>query len=379
MIDTQQQGQEPIDDGTASISRAQQLRPSVPLYRHMLYGSGLSHTVDFVVLMHIHFMCEDGKDFTVNELVDVLRAEGIRNANGKGDGLIGSKAVYESVARLRAAGFLHRSQENGGNFGKVSYTFYEFPAQDPNWNPPTLPGSTPNLPVPLTGEALPVGNHVSAGQTASPVKGSADRGSADRRTGKRRVSAGQTASPHKRSGKPSPPHPPEEEDSSSPNPLTRTKRSLPSQREEGREFTPEELAAARDFLQRMQRWQAGLSTARKCAPRLLRAMRTQGWPALTDMDDAQRLALEAEIFKNTGGAASWVKCLPGWVDDLCLYRKPTPVTATTAGSVPQDLAALRAACPACDQYGWVLDDDDDGPNRRCTHPGITADTAKEQQ
>ncbi|WP_138909678.1 hypothetical protein, partial [Streptomyces chryseus] len=129
---------EPVDDGAASINRVQQLRPSVPLHRHMLYGSGLTHTADFVVLMHIHFMCEDGKDFTVNELVDALRAEGVRNANGKGDGLIGSKAVYESVARLRAAGFLHRSQENGGNFGKVSYTFYEFPAHDPNWNPPAL-------------------------------------------------------------------------------------------------------------------------------------------------------------------------------------------------------------------------------------------------
>ena len=104
----------------------------------------------------------------------------------------------------------------------------------------------------------------------------------------------------------------------------------------------------------------------------------QGWPALADMDDAQRLVLEAEIFKNTGGAASWVKCLPGWVDDLCLYRKPSPATTAAAGSAPQDLAALRAACPACDQYGWVLDDDDDRPNRRCTHPGITTGTAKEQ-
>ncbi|MFD5065820.1 hypothetical protein ACFWNO_47040, partial [Streptomyces sp. NPDC058394] len=170
-----------------------------------------------------------------------------------------------------------------------------------------------------------------------------------------------------------------EEDSSSPYPLTRTNGSLPSQREEGREFAVEEIAAAQDFLQRMQRWQAGLSTARRCAPRLLRAMRIQGWPALAGMDDAQRLVLEAEIFKNTGGASSWVKCLPGWVDDLCLYRKPAPATITAAGSVPQDLAALRAACPACDQYGWVLDDDDDRPNRRCSHPGITAGTAKEQQ
>ncbi|MBK5993371.1 hypothetical protein JHN53_17320 [Streptomyces sp. MBT58] len=195
-----------------------------------------------------------------------------------------------------------------------------------------------------------------------------------------RVSPGQSRNAENPQSGGHPPHPPEEEDSSSPYPLTRTTGPLPSQREEGREFAPEEIAAAQDFLQRMQRWQAGLATARKCAPRLLRAMRTQGWPMLTAMDAAQRLVLEGEIFKNTGGATSWVKCLPGWVDDLCLYRMPTaPATGPAGGTAPQAVTELRAACPDCDQYGWALDDDDDKPNRRCTHPGLAANSAEEQQ
>ncbi|PSK56980.1 hypothetical protein B0E38_02511 [Streptomyces sp. 111WW2] len=71
----------------------------------------------------------------------------------------------------------------------------------------------------------------------------------------------------------------------------------------------------------MQRFQAGGATARKQAPRLLRTMAKQGWPTLGDLDDTQRLLLEAEIFRNTGGAKSWVRCLPGWIEDLRLYDR----------------------------------------------------------
>ncbi|MEU0054685.1 hypothetical protein [Streptomyces sp. NPDC006309] len=369
--------------GAALITgRAAALRPSVPLYRHMLYGNGLNHALDFLVLAHIHFMCEDGKQFTVDDLVTALRREGITSSNGKG--LIGSKAVYESIARLRAVGFLHRAQDNdGGSFGKVAYTFYEFPATNPHWAPLQLSESAADAPLLLTGEAvcdLPHSNAISAGQAASPDKARADKARADRRTGKRRVSAGQTASPDRRSAKPSPPHPPEEEDSSSPNPLTDPARSLPSQREQqsgerAAEFAAEELRDASEFLQRMQRWQAGAATARRCAPKLLRAMRAQGWPALADMDDAHRALLEADILKNTGGAASWTKCLPGWVEDLRLYATVKPRTAPAAGGADEGArAALVAACPACDALGWVLDDDDDGPMVRCAHPGVSAGT-----
>ncbi|WP_447198322.1 hypothetical protein [Streptomyces hebeiensis] len=266
------------DEGAASITRAQALRPSVPLYRHMVYGSGLSNPLDFLIIMHVQFMCEDGKEFTVQDLVGALRAEGIRNANGKGDGLVGSKAVYEAVARLRGAGFLHRTQGNGGSFGKVSYTFHEFPAADPGWTPPPMPESPTDLPVPLTDEAVPVSNSVSAGQTASPHKASADKGSADRRSGKTRVPAGHTASPHRESGKPSPPHPPEGEvGTTSPSPL---KPATPSRRNKQQrpDVAPEAAAAAREFLMKLPGpWAAGAQRAANLAPWLVQNAELTGW------------------------------------------------------------------------------------------------------
>ncbi|MFE9927147.1 hypothetical protein ACFYQA_38230 [Streptomyces sp. NPDC005774] len=169
-----------------------------------------------------------------------------------------------------------------------------------------------------------------------------------------------------------PPHPPEEEDSSSPNPLTGRSGSLPSQRE-GAEFSSEELSAAREFLQQMERWQAGAATARRVAPKLLATMREQGWPSLVGMAAQDRALLEADLLRNTGGAKSWVKCLPGWVQDLRRYALVRPQTAPAPGGSPRPAAAraVIAACPACDEYGWLLDDDDSGPQRRCTHPGIT--------
>ncbi|GGT44945.1 hypothetical protein [Streptomyces chromofuscus] len=125
-------------------------------------------------------------------------------------------------------------------------------------------------------------------------------------------------------------------------------------------------------MQQMQRWQAGAATARSCAPKLLRTMRDQGWPSLVGADAEYRVLLEAEVLKNTGGAASWTKCLPGWVRDLRRYAlvRPNPVPASGSSLRPASARAVIATCPACDEYGWLLDDDDSGPQRRCTHPGI---------
>lgn len=83
--------------------------------------------------------------------------------------------------------------------------------------------------------------------------------------------------------------------------------------------------AATEFLQRMQRWQAGVTTVRRCVPRLLRAMRAQGWPRLTEMDDAHRVLLEADILKNTGGALL-----------------PQPPTTSDAASSAEESAIRRS-------------------------------------
>ncbi|MEU2271983.1 hypothetical protein ABZ568_37250 [Streptomyces olindensis] len=217
---------------------------------------------------------------------------------------------------------------------------------------------------------------VSPGQSRNaenPRSGAESRKTRDLET---RVSPGQSRNAENPRSGVRPPHPPEEEDSSSPTPHTHPSGSLPSQREEGPEFSPEEFSAAVDFLQQMQRWQAGAATARSCAPKLLRTMREQGWPPLAGADPEYLALLEAEVLKNTGGAASWTKCLPGWVRDLRRYALVRPQTAPAQGSSPRPTVARSVsaieACPACDENGWLLDDDDSGPLRRCTHPGITS-------
>ncbi|MFF9757421.1 hypothetical protein ACF1FC_32420 [Streptomyces sp. NPDC014344] len=341
------------------------------------------HTLDYVVLLQVMFNLASGVESTPLGVWEQLKERGIRSAKNARE-LVGKNAVYESFGRLLEAGYVRRTQlphpTKPGRKGPVVYEVYDNPA----WNPDWLPTSTetkdheqvkpqvatlPGTPEPVSREA-----GKTAGQNASRNAGSGNDGSGVPGSGNRRVPAGQNVSRVPGSRIASPPHPPGEEDSSSPTPPTRTSRSLPSQREEEAEFSPEEITAAEDFLQQMQRWQAGAATARRCAPRLLRTMRKQGWPSLVGMDDEQRALLEAEVLKNTGGAASWTKCLPGWVEDLRRYALVRPrITAARAGGSPRSAAArgVIEACSACDEYGWLLDDDDSGPQRRCTHPGIT--------
>ncbi|MFI7352187.1 hypothetical protein ACIBSR_38775 [Streptomyces sp. NPDC049936] len=213
---------------------------------------------------------------------------------------------------------------------------------------------------------------VSPGQSRIAENPRSGAGSRKTRSLETRISPGQSRNGENPRFGVHPPHPPEEEDSSSPTPHSRPSGSLPSQREEGPEFAPEEIAAAEDFLQQMQQWQAGAATARSCAPKLLRTMREQGWPALAGADSGYRVLLEAEVLKNTGGATSWTKCLPGWVRDLRRYALVRPQPAPAAGTSPRPAStrAVIEACPQCDEYGWLLDDDDSGPQRRCAHPGI---------
>lgn len=185
---------------------------------------------------------------------------------------------------------------------------------------------------------------VSRGQKESQVSRDSEGNPGNRGFPQAGVPAGHGRNSENRVFGSHPPHPPEEEDSSSPNPLTRTTK--------GPEFSPQEIAAAEGFLQQMQKFQAGGSTARKLAPRLLRAMRAQGWPAIEDLDDDQHRLLEAEIFRNTGGAKSWVKCLPGWIEDLRLYDRARSRSAAAQGAdgrepCPDHPGRYRIGCIEC--------------------------------
>ncbi|MGW5497745.1 hypothetical protein [Streptomyces olivaceoviridis] len=353
-------------------------------------GSDLVHSLDYVVMLQVMFNLASGVESTPLSVWEQLKERGIRSAKNARE-LVGKNAVYESFARLLEAGYVRRMQlphpTKPGRMGPVVYEVYDNPAWNPDWAPaatePKDHGQVKPQVATLPGTPEPAFREAgkTAGQNASRNAGRGNDGSGVPGSVNRRVSAGQNASRVPGSGIGSPPHPPEEEESSSPNPLTDPAGSLPSQRHQQQrapEFSAEEVREASEFLQRMQRWQAGASTARRCAPKLLRAMRAQGWPALGGMDTAHRALLEADIFKNTGGAASWAKCLPGWVEDLRLYTKVAPRQEPAAAAAADDRAvrrALIAACTACDDLGWMLNDvDDDAALKRCKHAGVSVPT-----
>lgn len=298
---------------------------------------------------------------------------------------------FEVIAkRLTKAGHLLRMSVYSPETQRPEWRYraYRNPANNPKYTADGIDalsqvsGEIGENPVPEPSTPSETGeNPVSPGQSRNRVFPGSGGKPGKTRFPSDDVSAGQSRNPEKAGFASPPPHPLEEEDSSSSNLLTGPSGALPPQREEAKP-AEEEITAASDFLQQMSQWQPGAATARRAAPRLVRTMREQGWPRFEELDQAQRVLLEEDILKNTGGAVSWPKCLPGWVADLRRYRKPAATTAPAdAGPDRRSIAALRAACPACDQYGWVDDPtlSDEAPPVRCTHPGISADTAKETQ
>ena len=343
---------------TRSISHVGPV-PNVSVHAHMRSGphAVTSDPLDLVVVVELMFLfgeqarrraTEEPLIITPQSVLERLREMGVRSGNGSR--LVGRDAVYESFARLRAKGYIRRIVESDPESGKrtgVAYEFYDWPA----WNPdaPAVGESsqvTPTSGIAGSGDAgsRPEKRTKKGSAQVAPTSGNAGSGIAGN------CASTQVAATSGNAG--SPPHPPEEEDSSSPYPLTRTTDGVPPHSEEGAEFSPNQIAVTEAFLQQMQKWQAGGSTARKQAPRLLRVMRAQGWPAIEDLDDDQRRLLEAEIFRNTGGAKSWVKCLPGWIEDLRLYDRVRSRPGSAQGAdgrerCPDHPGRYRTGCIDC--------------------------------
>ncbi|MFD5914887.1 hypothetical protein ACFWHL_39875 [Streptomyces massasporeus] len=358
----------------ATYTKKSEFAPHVTITEETFFGHGWQPlTIAFAQAL---WFLPPNQAFDVPFLVAWLEQLGWKGANGKP---IGANVVRRELGLLREAGYVqsHRLRGEGGKAVGIQYVVSQRRTDQPetgSWIPaPDDYRSSDHMSPMATRGQSP---HVAIGE-----KPSSDHMSPSTTRGE---------SPHVVDGaKPQvkprgangirPPHPPEEEDSSSPTPPSRPTGSLPSQREEGPEFSSEEITAAQDFLQQMQRWQAGAATARSCAPKLLRTMREQGWPALAGADAGYLALLEAEVLKNTGGAASWTKCLPGWVRDLRRYGlvRPQPASSPSGSSRPTAArSSLIKACAACDEYGWLLDDDDSGPQRRCTHPGAARSEAE---
>ncbi|MCX4571613.1 hypothetical protein OOK48_35425 [Streptomyces viridodiastaticus] len=310
--------------------------PNVSVHAHMRSGPHAVTTdpLDLLVVVELMFLfgeqarrraSDEPLVITPQSVLERLREMGVRSGNGSR--LVGRDAVYASFGRLREKGYIRRivlSDAATGQRTGVAYEFYDWPA----WNPDapavvefSQVGATSGIAG--SGDAgSSAGNRTKTGSVqvgaTSGNAGSGDAGSSE---------SSQVTPTSGNAG--SPPHPPEEVETSSPYPLTHTTRGVPSQKEEGEvEFDTDDVRAAENFLQRMQKpWNAGRSTARKCAPRLLAVMRDQGWPAIGELSDTDRRLLEAEITKNPGGVTSYAHVLPKRIADLPLYdiaAKPGP-------------------------------------------------------
>ncbi|MGW8703116.1 hypothetical protein ACWGOK_40445 [Streptomyces eurythermus] len=333
----------------------------------MQFGpQALTVPLDLVVVVQLSFMLAEQsrsgprvEPIVVTPLTLLERLRSLGVVSGNGARLVGRDALYESFNRLVAKGYIRRvkTRTERGLMAGVSYEFYDWPAWNPDASTPADPAF---VQVGSTSGNAGCGD-AGSGSTGGPANG-ANQASMQVSSTSGNAASGEAVSGEADSGFPQvsstsgnaghPPHPPEEVDTSSPYPLTADSRPHPPQTEEGPEFSPEDIRQAEVFLQQMKRWQAGAATARKCAPRLLRVMRTQGWPALADLDDEQRSKLEKEIFRNTVGARSWVKCLPGWIEDLRLYDRVRSRTSADPGAdgperCPNHPSRYRAGCVPC--------------------------------
>ncbi|KPC69094.1 hypothetical protein ADL27_55040 [Streptomyces sp. NRRL F-6602] len=349
-MSTESAGQEALEV-RETFKRASEFAPHVTMTDETFFSHGWQ-PLTITVLQSLWFLPVDAT-FDIPFLVDWYEKLGWKGANGKP---LGAKVVRREIGLIRDAGYVtvNRLRGEDGTAVGIQYSVSQRRSDQPkpseSWVP-VIPGteeirrSHHVAPMATRGESPHVGNE---GKPSSDhVAPMATRGESPHVGNgiKAQVAPRGTNEVH-------PPHPPEEEDSSSPYPLTRPTDGKPSQTEEGPEFSPEDLRAAETFLQQMQRWQAGGATARKQAPRLLRTMRKQDWPALAELDDAQLLLLEAEIFRNTGGAKSWVRCLPGWIDDLRLYNRVRARSGAGQGGdgrerCPEHPSRYRGRCVEC--------------------------------
>ncbi|MET9535574.1 hypothetical protein ABZY02_34330 [Streptomyces sp. NPDC006649] len=332
-------------DEAGGITRGKAPAGAVTVFRDMVYGGSLVHSLDYVVLLHLLFATAEGRTLTPPQLWAELKDQGIRSAKNT-KVLVGRDAVYEAFGRLIEAGYVHRVQSGApGKFGKVSYEVYENPA----WNPAReaspdaeepqqgrisalassqvspLPG-TPETEAALDGLA-----RVSAGQPASRNAGSGNAGSGVPGSGARRVSAGQSASGVPGSGNAAPPTPPhrEEEDSSSRKSSSTTA------------VTPSASTSAvtAEFLAELPgRWACGRRTAAEFAPLLADAVQTQGWELGRD--------LVQQLTRRAPARRSITTVLRDRIEDLPRYRAARrdleqDRARSAAGQVPGQQLALE--------------------------------------
>ncbi|GAA1930503.1 hypothetical protein [Streptantibioticus ferralitis] len=361
-------------DGTATFGRGTEPAPATTVLRHMVYGSGLVHALDYVVLLHLLFMLEEDRPVTVKDLWERLQAEGIRSAKNANE-LVGRDAVYQSVKRLIAAKFVYRVEEGAapGKFGSVRYLVYRQPAYHPEfvsprepWEPqddPDFPHAKPQVgPLPGTPEAGTADSSSegkTAGRTASRNAGYGNAGYGVPGSGRPRIPAGRTAYGVPGSGPVSPPTPPQEEvETSSPYPLTDRNAAQPSQKEEGQDaaqqqIDPARVATAAELLADLSApWTCGRKSVREMAPLLAQAAAEQGWPLGPEL--AQHLT------QNPGGIKySYMGTLKSRIEDLPRYRRAAagPGEHVAGEACRYHPTRDAATCPVCASVPPLPDDE----------------------
>ncbi|MFI0596602.1 hypothetical protein [Streptomyces griseus] len=306
-------------DENGAVVRGAEPAPATTVMRGMVFGSGLAHSLDYVVLLHVLFRLEENQPFTPKDIWRGLQAEGIRSAKSHKD-LVGRDAVYEAFNRIIAAKFIRRVEDGAapGRFGKVRYELYRQPAYNPDFAPspePWVPGESPALPrpagpLPGTPEAGKADGET-AGRTVSRNAGTGIPVSGVPGNGRVRIPAGQTASAVPGSGNVVPPTPPfrEEEDSSS-----RKSSSTTAVPAGARATDVTAVEAAAEFLAELPgKWACGRKSAARLAPLLAESVAEQGWELGAD--------LRQQLTRRSQGRRAAQALLKDRIEDLPRYQQ----------------------------------------------------------
>ncbi|WP_206308424.1 hypothetical protein [Streptomyces sp. A1277] len=376
-----------------AITRAQAPVSGVSVPAHMGVGTDLVDGLDYVVLLQVFFDVASAAEVTPLKVWERLKERGIRSTKNR-DELVGRNSVYESFARIIAAGYLLRvelpNEKRPGRKGRIAYKLYDNPAWNPAWQARHV-GSDPLAPSDAASKEPQVGTlpgireavnrdvenaKKSAGQNASRNEGSGVAGSLVPGSGGRRVPAGQNASPVPGSVKAPPPHPPGEVGTTSPSPHKNATASRRS-KQAAPDVAPEAAATAAKFLRNLPgKWAAGLQRAESLAPWLVRNAELTGWELdmalriyLTHQEDGQkpptnygnvlgyriknmqpREAVMAAAAEEKQGQAAGSKPsasgMPEWCGECNNGERPAMVYMRVVPSTdPDDDSAPR--CPRC--------------------------------
>ncbi|MFC8447634.1 hypothetical protein [Kitasatospora sp. NPDC057223] len=281
-----------ISNSTPAVSayaRAVEPEPSVTITDATFFGHGWQPTT-IATLQAIWFMPQ-GMSFTVDELAVWFGQLGWKSTNGRP---FGQDGVRRELALIRQAGYIQAVRLRGAG-GKVTGIRYEISKRARA----ELPAASPWIPIQTAETENPSSDHVPSptgdGRRQEKV------GNGNRRSHHVPSPTGHggraemVKSPSVQvapcaAGKPSPPHPPEEVETSSPYPLKQP--AAPT--EEEADFTADEIRHAEQFLQLLPApWTVGRKTAQRLAPKLLEAITAQGW----NLDDN----LQAQLASNPDG------------------------------------------------------------------------------